>query len=218
MAPPGVIMVLNPVGASQLSSVGTSQPSSVPRPVPVQTSALLGCGDVEPKMPMPQSCSPPVISGLNIRVIGWDCPGTKGDLYVYRPPQIADLSKVIVYGEEGEELFQLPPHWMVLRAADCPLLWVQLRWGVALPPGGASCVMLIEWDAPSLREGEDPPIFDAVHGTLVGEAMRLTPVPLDEGLLRTDPAKPQIRMLLEPHCDQTLRLWLRHAQQLGSAT
>lgn len=165
----------------------------------------------------------PALRGLHIRILGWNSTGTTADLYAQRP-NFPELSRATLQGESGEELFQLPAQWLLLRAAGAPTLWLRLRGSLTLPAINSSTgVLVVERKRDPIMDMaahathsaiSDAQVgVDVVHCTLVGEAPLLAPVGPDEGLLRLDTTPgSQVRMLLEPHCAQTLRLWIRHAQ------
>jgi len=151
--------------------------------------------------------------------------GTQGgpagaDLYAYRPPQCANLAKVITYNEHGVELFQLPPRWIVLRPEGCPLVWIVLRQGNSLPFDISCGMLVVDWGAltqdPSLHNSEDGKLRCAI----IGDAPAMTPLGLDEGLLMShDRSGPNthVRLLLEPNCGRVICHWLKNAKQRGIA-
>lgn len=224
--PLGVALVLEPVAKRRSPQGRTPSPMLVARPLQVSRSVPVVSREVFARPPVASVCSveepmamsapsdkqrPPVIHGLQIRFVDQSRPGVRGDLYAYLPPQLVQ-SEVVEFGDDGEELFQLPPLWMVMRAAGCPMLWIQLQEAMPLP--STRCVLLVEW------EHADDSLLDAVHATLLGDhspggSRERVAVAVDEGLIRAESGRPQARALLEPHCGHTLRLWLRHAQQMG---
>merc|ERR550537_498826 len=162
---------------------------------------------------MPQATSQ--AKGLPVRIMSNGVGIADGELFAYRPADCQDLSRLVTFCDDGTELFQLPPLWMVVRPDECPLVWIVLHSSASMPPNwAAGSTMQVEWAAP---QGPAP---NWVGCTVAGEAPHEAVLGVDEGLLRAEamPGKQlaeQVRLLLNPQSGRILCRWLRHAQQVG---
>eukprot|EP00747_Dinoflagellata_sp_TGD_P077164 gnl/TRDRNA2_/TRDRNA2_159470_c0_seq2.p1 gnl/TRDRNA2_/TRDRNA2_159470_c0~~gnl/TRDRNA2_/TRDRNA2_159470_c0_seq2.p1 ORF type:complete len:465 (+),score=50.99 gnl/TRDRNA2_/TRDRNA2_159470_c0_seq2:135-1397(+) len=197
---------LHSVGAPQAAGGGPHQAEPQSRGPSVRTN------DVETV----SMYSTPVHNsehGLNVTIASTDGAAVEGELFIYRPPQWSDLSRAMIYVESGEELIHLQPLWMVLRPANGPLLWVNMRQSIRC---NGQDILSIKWAAPSAVQGQGP--LKSIRLTLMeglGE-QNWDELGQNEALVRLTDG-PQGRATLDPNCGQTLRVWLWHAQKAGVA-
>lgn len=147
--------------------------------------------------------------GLNVGLrFGNSEPAAHADLYAYRPPQCAGLSRVITYSEDGSEHFQLPPSWIVLRPEDCPLIWIVLRSGTFLPDPDTYGTVVINWldDVTTMTCG------------VMGMAPAISSLGAGKGLFKPPMGSMKdthVSLLLGLQCGCTFRRWLARAQRMG---